>query len=1205
MSNFIRHLSVRVPWHDEGFTGRTCKNPNKNIYCNILKSIREKRIGKYNCCELEINKEDTYPPCIKENVSFMKDYDIQITFEYPYKNGHFKHFDKTKSELNKYSFSIIPFRWMMKNETGKYNDKIEQIKNLNIDIEKDIGIKTFDTIWWQCKDNQEILLNEFYKYLESDNSLCFIYSKNSPFIEDTKGRRIIIGIGRITGLGDITEYEYNISDEEIEKNNLNRALIWNRTVYHSIREDYKDGFLFPYHELLKYCNDKNDDIDFEKCTLFSSYEMFDSFSYGSEHVYNDYAIDLLYKALNVLDNIENVLSKSYCSQKDWLKYQIKSVWKLRGIYPSFGEVLCSLGIENWYEIENKIYNISKEKIIDYWEYFQNNINKFDIKNSSIKKIERMSENIKNFYYLISRISLNQDKINYLKNLNENDKLDIINNPYILYTNHDIELMKVDKAIFINENIKEMDKNHYGIIFKDYDDENNYMRLTAFIVKLLYDNLYNYGHTVVPLENILYSINSLNIDNKISIDFDDINVIKDENYFKENICLIESKDKKLSLQIKYYNDIKNIIEESIDNRIKNNNKIKVNDSNINKQLDKYIITNKDGIKENNGLSDKQKESVKLLVKNRFSILTGSAGTGKTQVIKALCSLEEIKDGNILILTPTGKSMTLLQDINSAEIKTIASFLMEHDRYDIEVNYYIQNKYEGKIPYKTIVIDEASMLSETMLASIFEVVDRTADRLILVGDYSQLPPIEEGKPFSDIIDYLKEKFNNNIYNLQENYRQMNGSKSIEFALKFRDREEYYTKNSKVVEDIEFIKWDSEEELEEKIYELLSNMNIKDYYSILESFGFTKKGEYIDFINSQNIKPSNWQILTPFREKNYVGCKAINNYIHKKFFENQLKCQYKNNFGKRINMFPTPRGEEEILCGSKVINLRNKERNLFDGSKEKKFLANGDIGLITGRIDKYKKSINDYFIIRFDAAKNYFKFDDKDFPEEGNDIIELAYALTVHKSQGSQFNKTIIVIPNTNSYLISREMIYTALTRHSEKIYILHQGDKSELNKYQEDRYSSILSRMTNLFNDKPNFEYYEKYKSFYDKNKIHITKKGEFVRSKSEVIIANLLDDKGINYEYEKELELGNMKIHPDFTVEKDGKIYIWEHLGMMDNKEYKNNWNIKKSRYEENNIIDIRDDMTDRKYYLITTEETNKSGLDSRIISKIIEKYLLL
>ena len=75
-----------------------------------------------------------------------------------------------------------------------------------------------------------------------------------------------------------------------------------------------------------------------------------------------------------------------------------------------------------------------------------------------------------------------------------------------------------------------------------------------------------------------------MDNKISIDSDDINVIKDENYFKKNIYLIESEDKKLSLQIKYYNNIKNIIEESVGNRIKNSNKIKVNDSNINKQLD---------------------------------------------------------------------------------------------------------------------------------------------------------------------------------------------------------------------------------------------------------------------------------------------------------------------------------------------------------------------------------------------------------------------------------------------------------------------------------------------------------------------------------------------------------------------------------------------------------------------------------------------
>lgn len=145
------------------------------------------------------------------------------------------------------------------------------------------------------------------------------------------------------------------------------------------------------------------------------------------------------------------------------------------------------------------------------------------------------------------------------------------------------------------------------------------------------------------------------------------------------------------------------------------------------------------------------------------------------------------------------------------------------------------------------------------------------------------------------------------------------------------------------------------------------------------------------------------------------------------------------------------------------------------------------------------------------------------------------------------------------------------------------------------------MNNLFADNPLFEYYEKYNSYFDKNKIHITSNGEFVRSKSEVIIADSLYKNGISYEYEKELKLGDRIFIPDFTIEKDDKVYIWEHLGMMDNKEYKAKWEDKKSVYYSNGIKDANT-LEDAPYYLITTEESSTSGINSKAINDMIKKY---
>ncbi|MEI0595742.1 AAA family ATPase [Brachyspira pilosicoli] len=1236
MSNFIRHLSIRVPWHDTAWNGKTCKNPDKNIYCNILKNIGEKRRNCLECKELDINDESTYPPCIKENVSILKSIDIPITMKYQYRSNDNigKHFKKeTKINFEKYSSSVIPFRWMMRNETGQYN--FNDIKGLDHSKENKLEKKAgyLNTSWWQCKDNQKILMDTFYNYIAAESSLCFFYSKNAPFIEDTKGRRIIIGIGKITGLGDIIEYDYEPSDDDIDSNGLNRALIWNRTVYHSIREDNNDGFIFPYHELLDYSNkNKGESIDFEKCTLFSDAEMFENFSYVSEHVYNDQVLDLLYKAINVLDEIEKVLVKDYSKQKKWIEKQIKNVWKIRGIYPSFGEVLKSLDIENAYEIERKIYDESKnDESIDYWDYFEKHINNFSIEESRIKKIKKMSEDNKNFYYLISRMSLSEECINSLKNISDDEKKDIINNPYILCTDinykkkYKINVFTIDKAIFIDDNLKNIDKN-YGIVFEDYDDRNNYMRVTAFIVYIMYEQLYNFGHTVLPLEMVLKEVNNISMENKINIDTDDINVIKDEDYFKENILIIESIDdngkKKISLQLKYYNTIKNIIEETIIKRI--NKKNKVNEKNISNELKKYISDDK------HKLSNNQKEAIKNLALNKFSVLTGSAGTGKTHVIKALCSLSEINKESIMILTPTGKARTLLQNVDNAQTMTIAGFLSKYKRYDFNDAYFsIKEKYESKTSYKTVIIDETSMVSETMLAAIFEVVGSNAERIILVGDHCQLPPIEEGKPFYDIIKYLEEnKLNNNLLILKENYRQKKGSESIEYALKFREEsEEEIIYSSNKENDIEFIEWNDEEELEEKILEVLNKISINDHNSLLSSFGALENGSYVTFQNAQ-ITHNSWQILTPFRERNYVGCKPINSVIHNKFFADELNYNYKYEFGIRVNALPTPKGEEQILYGDKVINLKNQYRDTFGYNSENKFIANGDIGIITGMLTK-KEDIKkakkdeeikekvikqDFFVINFESANGYFRFGltskdkgkikklyEHDFPKDENSIVELAYALTVHKAQGSGFGTTIVIIPNISSNLVSREMIYTALTRHKDKVYVLHQNLKSELNKYQEDRYSMIIRRMNNLFADNPLFEYYEKYNSYFDKNKIHITSNGEFVRSKSEVIIADSLYKNGISYEYEKELKLGDRIFIPDFTIEKDDKVYIWEHLGMMDNKEYKAKWEDKKSVYYSNGIKDANT-LEDAPYYLITTEESSTSGINSKAINDMIKKY---
>ena len=328
-------------------------------------------------------------------------------------------------------------------------------------------------------------------------------------------------------------------------------------------------------------------------------------------------------------------------------------------------------------------------------------------------------------------------------------------------------------------------------------------------------------------------------------------------------------------------------------------------------------------------------------------------------------------------------------------------------------------------------------------------------------------------------------------------------------------------------------------------MAEIGITDKNSYLENIGGGKSynGIYLFDFFTNNFNVEKWQILTPLRQNTLAGSIAINSHIHDFFF-------HKETHSRKISYYPSPCGAEKIVYGSKVINLLNRNRN-------KKFIANGEIGAVVGRYDKSKAS--DYLDINFpNVGDTRFKYTKQDFEGDRSDSnLELAYAITCHKSQGSQFTNTIVVIPKCSSFFMSKEMLYTIFTRHEENIYVLVEVDdknitddelKKELLKFSHYKYSKTIFILTNLFNDNPKLIHREDF-GWYDENKVHITERGEKVRSKSEVIIANHLyqkeKDLKIEYSYETKYEgkNGDCKL-PDFTITKGDKIYLLEHLGML-------------------------------------------------------------
>lgn len=218
-----------------------------------------------------------------------------------------------------------------------------------------------------------------------------------------------------------------------------------------------------------------------------------------------------------------------------------------------------------------------------------------------------------------------------------------------------------------------------------------------------------------------------------------------------------------------------------------------------------------------------------------------------------------------------------------------------------------------------------------------------------------------------------------------------------------------------------------------------------------------------------------------------------------------------------------------------------------------------------------------------------------DEGTSDLELAYALTVHKAQGSEFDKVILVISEPCS-LLSKELFYTAITRQKKRLVILYNAKAYHLRNYSSIEFSDIARRFTNLF-EKPEIVEYKK--DLYEAGLIHKTARGELVRSKSEVIIADALFDNGIDYAYEKELSLGDDGVKfPDFTIEdaESGTTFYWEHCGMMADENYRRRWEAKRELYARHGIIE--------GVNLIVSYENDNGSIDSQVIRELIKKYLL-
>lgn len=394
-----------------------------------------------------------------------------------------------------------------------------------------------------------------------------------------------------------------------------------------------------------------------------------------------------------------------------------------------------------------------------------------------------------------------------------------------------------------------------------------------------------------------------------------------------------------------------------------------------------------------LSEEQKQAIELVNENNVCVITGGPGTGKTTIIKSIIDIYKIQKKKTVLCAPTGRAAKRMQETTGEEAKTIHRLLeigkLEDERNAVE--------YEvAPIDADIVIIDEMSMVDLYIMNYLMKAI-YLGTKLILVGDENQLASVGAGAILKDIIESEKIP----VIKLQKIFRQAAQSQIIVNAHNVNKGETFTTKEKNKEkgskEDFFFINDGIQERILANVISL-STGRLQNY------------GNY-DFF--ENI-----QVLTPTK-KGMLGTKELNKQLQKALNpEENLK-------NERIY------GEIVFREGDRVMQIKNNYDIYWEKINNKNETGvgvfNGEIGKIV-KINNVEKNVK----IEFDDEKEAWY----DFNEL--DQIEHAYSITIHKSQGSEFDVVILVLPRAYQKLLTRNLLYTALTRAKKMLIVIGAKD-----------------------------------------------------------------------------------------------------------------------------------------------------------------------
>lgn len=1221
------HLTMRVAWHGSKWNGRVCPAPSSNSFCVALDRIREEkdddRLDELAGVAWDELTAEQLPPCKAESGAFMNERPWVRRFEHPYStikktadtHGVLK---PTVVKVPEYAAFAVPFGWMLKSEQQGIDAKLP---NPLPPDEK----SPFASPWVFGRARQTALVDLVFGRLKPKRSLVFFYCKEGQPIGDTISR-LIIGVGRIETIAPTKQYDANPGKATYP--------MWDRLLRHSIRPEGSEGFLLPYHEYLEPTGDVEEDERrrhlLDEITVSADPAHTRVFSFAAELAPTDVALSTLIRCLESVRKIRahGIAKGPWERREEWLNTQIGLAWTDRGAFPGLGSALEALGMrlgtalslellatgvvasdeDPWPTVDALLRGKRKPPQVAYAA---------DLEAVRATWTNLASER-RALLTLLSRMSLTPGQAarwfdpakRKTATTSPVTDVEILANPYRvgevdLGDTRDpaISIGVIDRGILPDATIA---AEHPLPAPSRMQSSNDPRRFRAAIVAVLRRAADN-GDALLSATEALDRVATVDLAHPCMIGSDwpvanassltgviDIVDVMTGEADTPPISALQLSDLKAredrlrSLMTKRAGRAASVI--PADWKVLLVNAIENAGGTYDPKNPRHTLA-----------IDEQAAALGRITGRRLTALVGRAGTGKTSVMGALLLNDELARGGILLLAPTGKARVRLGKAARGEAKTVAQFLNDLGRYD---GFRQRPRFIGEEKYRkerTVVIDECSMLTMDDLVAVFEALDLAhVQRVILVGDPNQLPPIGVGRPFADLASFLETTTAKDdtgsalcdaLARLSVEVRAVAGADEPSDTLRLASwftREPQPVDADRVLSDLELgrsfndldvLFWQTADDLRTRLGEAfqkhLGLANPSDTAGFNASLGIDEKG-WVPFDDPDGSE--HWQILSPVRLHPY-GVHDVNRWTQRRFRARELKAAE--------DPWVVSLGDESIVVRDKVIQVSNQWRDAYNGSaSDKHYVANGEVGLVAGGKQPW---LNTLFAGRPNLT---FGYSGRDFPG-GSGPLELAYAITVHKSQGSEFQKVFVILPK-NCRPLSRELLYTALTRSRRQLVLLVEGDNaSMLFDYTRPEKSETARRNTNLFQGVLRRAESE---VPYAENLIHRTEKGHLVRSKSELVIANMLFQSGLDYEYERVLEgeIEQGRLRPDFSfVTADGDLVLWEHLGMMQREDYRKGWEWKLKWYETNGFKIGRN--------LFTSVDDDRGGLDSAELRTTVAK----